>query len=146
MVRLPGPIIARALAAALVVCAPRGPALTFDTAHGPVRVNVEIVDTPEARERGLMGRTSLDDDAGMLFVWDADASSAFWMKDTLIPLSVAFIAADGTVLRILDMDPCRADPCPVYDPRTSYRMALEAKQGAFAKWSVAPGDHARLVR
>lgn len=135
-----------ALLLAVLACTPNAPAVTFDTARGPVRVRVEIVDTPDARERGLMGRTSLDADAGMLFVWDSDASSAFWMKDTLIPLSVAFLDADGRVLRILDMEPCPADPCPVYDPRTAYRMALEANQGSFSRWSVVAGDRARLVR
>lgn len=135
-----------AAAVALAACAPSGPAVAFDTGHGPVRVRVEVADTPATRERGLMGRTSLDDDAGMLFVWDGDAASAFWMKDTLIPLSVAFIDADGTVLRILDMEPCRADPCPLYDPQVRYRMALEMRQGAFSRWGVRPGDRARLAR
>lgn len=135
-----------ALASVVVACAPASPTVTLETSRGPVRVRVEVADTPASRERGLMGRTSLDDDAGMIFVWDTDASSAFWMKDTLIPLSVAFLGADGTVLRILDMDPCRADPCVLYDPQTRYRMAIEAKQGSFAKWSVVPGDRARLVR
>lgn len=135
------------VAAALVLaCSPGGPALSFDTPHGQVRVHVEIADTPAARERGLMGRTSLADDAGMLFVWDTDTASAFWMKDTLIPLSVAFIDAGGAVLGILDMDPCRADPCAVYDPGLRYRMALEATQGAFTRWGIRPGDRARLVR
>jgi hypothetical protein len=120
--------------------------VVFDTPSGGARVRVEIADTDPLRERGLMGRTSLDDDAGMLFQWTDDTSVAFWMKDTLIPLSIAFLSADGRVLSLLDMEPCRADPCPVYDPHVSYRMALEAKQGAFTRWGVRVGDRARLVR
>ena len=53
------------------------------------------------------------------------------MKDTLIPLSVAFADADGEIVTILDMEPCKADPCPVYDPGAPYRTALEANKGAF---------------
>jgi uncharacterized membrane protein (UPF0127 family) len=124
---------------------PQGPRIEFTTERGVVTVKVEVVSTPETRQKGLMGRSSLDDDAGMLFVWPEDASSSFHMKDTLIPLSIAFIAADGTVLRILDMEPCTADPCPVYDPRTSYRMALEVDQGAFTRWGVREGQRARLI-
>lgn len=124
---------------------PPGSQIEFTTDRGAVIVHVEVVDTPETRQRGLMGRTSLDDEAGMLFVWPEDASSSFHMKDTLIPLSIAFIAADGTVLRILDMEPCAADPCPTYDPRTSYRMALEVNRGAFTRWGVREGDRARTV-
>jgi hypothetical protein len=125
---------------------PAGPRVEFTTDRGIVTVRVEVVDTPEARQRGLMGRTALDDDAGMLFVWPEDASSSFHMKDTLIPLSIAFIAADGTVLRILDMEPCAADPCPVYDPKTSYRTALEVDKGAFTRWGIREGDRAAVVR
>lgn len=133
---------------AVTACAAEKPANTtplvgFTTDRGEVYVRVEVVDTPETRQRGLMGRTSLAEDAGMLFVWPEDASSAFHMKDTLIPLSIAFISADGVVLRILDMEPCTADPCPTYDPQTSYRWALEVNKGAFARWGVREGDTAR---
>ena len=141
----PWPKVALALLA-VGACAATGPAVVFDTATGSARVRVEIADTDPLRERGLMGRTSLADDAGMLFQWPEDTTSSFWMKDTLIPLSIAFVSVDGRVLALLDMEPCRADPCPTYDPHVSYRMALEAKQGAFVRWGVRVGDRARLVR
>ncbi len=127
-------------------CAPSGPAVVLDTPIATSRVRVEVADTPELREKGLVGRTSLADDAGMIFVWPDDTTSGFWMKDTLIPLSIAFISADGHVLAMFDMEPCRVDPCPVYDPGTRYRMALEANRGALARWGVRVGDRARLVR
>ncbi len=143
----------RAAVALLVVLsaacasASSGPTVVFDTASGGTqRVRVEIADTAELREKGLSGRAALADDAGMLFQWADDTTTPFWMKDTLIPLSIAFVASDGRVLRLLDMEPCRADPCPVYDARAPYRMAIEAKQGAFARWGVRVGDRARLVR
>jgi uncharacterized membrane protein (UPF0127 family) len=132
--------------AAPAPAATTAPYLELGSSTGTVRVRVEIAETPEARQRGLMGRTSLDEDAGMLFVWPADASSSFFMKDTPLPLSIAFISADGVVLRILDMDPCSADPCPLYDPRTTYRMALEVRQGSFTRWGVREGDRVRVIR
>ena len=80
---------------------------------------VEVADTQEEREVGLMNRESLPADAGMIFVFEED-TGGFWMKDTLIPLSIAFAAADGTIVSILDMDPCEADPCEIYDPGVPY--------------------------
>jgi uncharacterized membrane protein (UPF0127 family) len=113
---------------------------TIDTGERVVRVDVELAESPEERRQGLMGRESLADDAGMLFLYPEDHRGGFWMKDTLIPLSIAFLDADGTVLAILDMDPCETDSCPTYDPGVAYRSALEVNQGAFAEWGVEPGD------
>jgi hypothetical protein len=138
-----------ALVAIAISCgatAPPPPYVAIDTSAGTRIVRVEIADTDPARERGLMGRASLDDDAGMIFIWAADTSSPFWMKDTLIPLTVAFIADGGEIVRTLDMNPCRADPCAIHDPRVTYRMALEVKQGALERRGVRVGDRARLVR
>jgi uncharacterized membrane protein (UPF0127 family) len=67
------------------------------------------------------------------------------MKDTLIPLSIAFYSVDGRILKILDMEPCKADPCPLYDPGVSYRGALEVNQGAFAGWGISEGDRLRIT-
>ena len=66
------------------------------------------------------------------------------MKDTLIPLSIAFADADGMIVSILDMEPCETDPCEIYDPGVTYRSALEVNQGAFSRWGVEEGD--RLTR
>ncbi len=107
---------------------------------------MEIADTPAERERGLMHREALGEDAGMLFVYERETTGGFWMKNTLIPLSIAFYDADGTILAILDMRPCRADPCAVFDPGVAYRGALEVNRGAFARWGVAKGDVIRVER
>jgi uncharacterized protein len=120
--------------------------LTIETADGAVDVSVEIADSDEERERGLMDREALPDDAGMLFVFEEDVDFGFWMKNTLIPLSIAFADADGEIVRILDMEPCEADPCTVYDPEATYRTALEVNQGAFDEWGVAEGDRMALGR
>jgi uncharacterized membrane protein (UPF0127 family) len=106
---------------------------------GEVVFLVEVAADPPARQRGLMGRTRLAADEGMLFSFPDDTDGGFWMKDTHIPLSIAFVAADGEVLRIMDMDPCEADPCPVYRPGVTYRYALEVNQGAFEP--AGPGWH-----
>jgi uncharacterized membrane protein (UPF0127 family) len=93
--------------------------------EGEVAVDVEVADSDDERAAGLMNRESLPEDAGMIFVFPEDHSGGFWMKDTLIPLSIAFADADGRILRILDMTPCEVDPCRIYDPAVSYRSALE---------------------
>jgi hypothetical protein len=108
-------------------------------------VSVEVADTEAERERGLMNRASLAPDAGMLFVYGDDHSGPFWMKDTLIPLSIAFYGADGEILRILDMVPCKRDPCPLYDPGVAYRGALEVNAGAFRRWGISEGDRLRVT-
>jgi uncharacterized membrane protein (UPF0127 family) len=118
-----------------------GPVVLIQTARGEeVEVAVEIADTQEEREVGLMHREFLPDDAGMLFLFEGETAGGFWMKNTLIPLSIAFTGGDGTILRILDMEPCEADPCEIYDPGVLYEGALEVNQGAFASWGVEEGD------
>jgi hypothetical protein len=121
------------------------PRAIIQTGEGEVVVHVEIADTKSERARGLMGRTELAEDAGMVFVFPQDSTSAFWMKDTLIPLSIAFYSEGGRILRILDMEPCRQDPCPLYDPRATYRGALEVDKGAFQRWGVKVGDTLRVI-
>jgi hypothetical protein len=121
------------------------PRAVIQTGDSEVVVHVEIANTSAERAHGLMGRTELADDAGMVFSFPQDSTSAFWMKDTLIPLSIAFYGADGRIVRILDMEPCRRDPCPVYDPEATYRGALEVNQGAFRRWGVEVGDTLRVI-
>jgi uncharacterized protein len=118
--------------------------LEISTRAGAVIVDVEIADSVAERRRGLMGRTELPEREGMLFVYEQDSRRGFWMKATLIPLSIAFLDAGGRVLRILDMEPCTAEPCPVYDPGIAYRSALEVNQGAFDRLGVSLGDVATL--
>ncbi len=121
---------------------PAGPVVLLETAGGggTVAVPVEVADSQDEREVGLMNRESLPEDSGMIFLFGEDTSSGFWMKDTLIPLSIAFADGSGTILRIFDMEPCEADPCDVYEPGVFYRSALEVNRGAFERWGVAEGD------
>lgn len=132
-----------------VSCAPpppAGPRAIITTTAGERVFRIEIADTEELRVRGLMGRTHLDEDAGMAFLWPEDTDTAFHMRETLLPLTAAFFAADGRILRTLEMVPCTADPCARYDPGTRYRGALEVKMGALERAGVRVGDRLRIVR
>jgi uncharacterized membrane protein (UPF0127 family) len=106
----------------------------------PLTVRLEVAADPEARARGLMGRTEVPTGGGMVFLYPADVREAFWMKDTLVPLSIAFVAADGRVVSVAEMAPCRADPCRSYAPGGPYRYAVELAAGAFPAAGVGPGD------
>ena len=114
------------------------------TADGEVEFSIEVADDDMERAQGLMSRTSLPENAGMVFLYPEPTDGAFWMKNTLIPLSIAFFDADGTILRILDMEPCRSDPCPLYDPGTPFTGALEVNRGAFERLGVREGDRIEL--
>jgi uncharacterized protein len=148
-----GPSSRALLATALAVLAGCGggdgskPGAQAVLSHGgeQTTISIEVADTPAEREQGLMGRTTLPADAGMAFVYTEDHAGSFWMKNTLIPLSIAFYAGDGRILKILDMEPCHADPCPLYDPGVAYRGALEVNQGAFAGWGISAGDRLRIT-
>lgn len=96
-----------------------------------VRIPVYVAATDEARRRGLMFREHLPDGTGMIFLFPGERTGGFWMRNTLIPLSIAFYGEDGDVRAVLDMDPCTADPCTVYDPGVSYVGAIEVNQGFF---------------
>ena len=106
---------------------------------------MEIADEFEERQTGLMGRESLDADAGMAFVWSEEFRGSFWMKDTLIPLSIAFWDDRSRIVAILDMEPCEADPCPSYDPEVPFLGALEVNAGFFDEHAVEVGDRIELI-
>jgi hypothetical protein len=117
--------------------------------QGPVHVEVQEADSPAEREQGLMGRTSLGANQGMIFLFgdvsDGPVTSEFWMKDTLIPLSVAFWDQQGRIVGIRDMVPCTKDPCPTYASPKPYAGALEVNIGFFTEHGVATGDRIELV-
>ena len=140
------PFLLAALIAAGAAFAPdaeqgfaRGTA-TISTGERKIVLRVEVARTDAQRQLGLMHRRTLGARAGMVFQFPQATSGAFWMKDTLIPLDIAFYGARGRILRIMQMKPCRADPCPLYDPRVVYRGALEVNAGSFRRWGVRRGD------
>lgn len=100
-------------------------------------ISAEVAASDPARARGLMFREALLPNHGMLFVFDRKATHCMWMRNTLIPLSVAFIEDDGTIVNILDMQP--------HDERTHcarqpVRFALEMSQGWFEQKGLKPGS------
>lgn len=113
--------------------------VTLSDGAEAVEVPVLVADEPELRSRGLMFREEYPADAGMLFVFEAPTRGSFWMKNTLIPLSIAFIDDEGQLLEVHEMAPCEEDPCPRYGPDAEYRYALEANRGFFAELGIGPG-------
>jgi uncharacterized membrane protein (UPF0127 family) len=105
---------------------------------------VEVADDAEERRRGLMGVHHLPDDEGMAFVYGRPVTTGFWMKDTLIPLSIAFVDEEQRVVGLREMEPCTSDPCPSYGVREPYVLAIEANAGWFEEHGVREGDRAEL--
>ena len=103
-------------------------------------INAEVAATPEQREIGLMFRTSMPAGDGMLFVFERPSKQCFWMKNTLIPLSVAFLADDGSVVNIEDMKPRTLDSHCSTQP---VRFVLEMNEGWFAKRGIRAGSRVR---
>ncbi len=120
--------------------------VVIETDGEPVHVRVEIAETDDQRQFGLMFVRELDEIGGMVFLFPEETEGGFWMKNTFLPLSIAFFDAGGRIVRILDMEPCPGDPCPVYDPGVPYRGALEVEQGMFERWGIERGDRIRVVR
>lgn len=118
--------------------------LTIVTDDGPVYMRVEVADEDDERAEGLMGRPSLGEDAGMAFLWDEPVETSFWMKETLIPLSIAFWDQRRRIVAIRDMEPCRDDPCPTYGPDQPFVGALEVNLGFFEEHGVEVGDRIEI--
>jgi len=135
----------RSLILALFVAAPTAwaqqpPLPMVELGAGMHIIRAEVADSFSSRAQGLMRRTSLPPNGGMLFLFDEDGTHCMWMKNTLIPLSVAFIDAQGAIINIADMAPhseqshCAARPA---------RYALEMTQGWFAQRGIRAGVRLR---
>lgn len=112
--------------------------LTIDTVAGPQRFTVELARSPEQQQQGLMFRQSLAADAGMLFDFGDTRPAAFWMKNTLIPLDMLFIAADGHIADIHE----RAVPLSeaTIESKVPVRAVLELNGGSVARLDIHRGD------
>jgi uncharacterized membrane protein (UPF0127 family) len=108
---------------------------------GRVELLVEVADTPSLRQQGLMNRQSLPENQGMLFVFPDEQVLQFWMKDTIIPLSIAYIDSSGIIVTIRDMQPRDLTPVSSIVPA---QFALEVNQGWFELNSIRPGDRVIL--
>lgn len=140
------PVMNRTIAFTLFLLA--GSALAQETAQvalPSVTLNVagkavtaEVADEPHERRMGLMFRDTLAADNGMLFVMPKPERAAFWMKNTTLPLSVAYISPAGVIVEIHDLEPLDEKPVPSAFPNIAY--ALEMKQGWFAENEILAGD------
>jgi uncharacterized membrane protein (UPF0127 family) len=139
--------VCRCLAAAAVlvlvagVAACQGGDDTVRISIGSYVVTAEIADTPDERRRGLMFREELEENHGMLFVFPESEPRSFWMRNTEISLSIAYIDADGTIVSIHDMTPYSEEPVP---SRAPAKYALEVNQSELAANGVRPGDTVTL--
>lgn len=132
-------LLAVLLAWAWLTAAAAGPGIIQLDAGGH-RLTAELAVTPSERERGLMQREALPDDHGMLFVFDAPGRICMWMKDTPLPLSVAFLDSSGVIVDIADMQPLSLD---VHCAGRPARYALEMTRGWFAGRGISSGMRIR---
>jgi uncharacterized membrane protein (UPF0127 family) len=103
---------------------------------GMHNIRAQVARTPDQRSTGLMHRQEMPQHEGMLFIFDEPSVQCFWMKNTLLPLSIAFLADDGTVVNVRDMQPQALDSHCSDKP---VRYVLEMNQGWFTKRGVKPG-------
>lgn len=110
---------------------------TIKLGAGIHNIQAQVAQTPEQRAIGLMFRQTMPTNEGMLFVFEQPATQCFWMKNTFLPLSTAFLADDGTIVNIEDMKPQTLDSHCSAQP---VRYVLEMNQGWFAKRGIKPGS------
>ena len=103
---------------------------------GIYRIQAEVASSPQARQVGLMNRTSMPTDSGMLFIFDQKATHCFWMSNTKIPLAIAFIADDGKIVNIEEM---QAETLNNHCPKAPVRYALEMNRQWFSQRAIGPG-------
>ena len=116
--------------------------LTIRAANGPHPFTVEVARTPEEQATGLMYRTSLAADRGMIFPFDPPQDASFWMKNTLIPLDMIFIAADGRIVNIAERT-VPLSTAPIYSSDLAVAV-LEVNGGTAARLGIRPGDRVRF--
>ncbi|PYE35556.1 hypothetical protein DFP83_101445 [Idiomarina fontislapidosi] len=112
-------------------------------------IQVEFADTVAQQARGLMERTELGEYSGMLFRYPSErpGGSGFWMYQTLIPLDIAYLAEDGSIVKTFTMMPCGSDDprqCRSYAPGEPYHDVLELNAGFLAKHDIRMGDHVQV--
>jgi len=106
-------------------------------------IRVEVAKTPDERAKGLMGRKSLGKDEGMFFLFESEDYHGFWMKNTLIPLSIAFINREGRIVKITDMEPFTLES---HLPPQPILYALEMRKGWFTTNGIKAGDLVRFSK
>ncbi|MEG0921565.1 MAG: DUF192 domain-containing protein [Comamonas sp.] len=153
------PLTARCTAAMALATALIGSALSFavqaqqppqgspqmdlprtELSAGMHRIHAQVAQTPRQREVGLMYRKEMPTNEGMLFIFDQPATQCFWMKNTVLPLTTAFVADDGTIVNLADMQPMTETS---HCSRKPVRYVLEMNQGWFKQKGIAEGTQLR---
>lgn len=110
------------------------------------RLTVEVARTDFQLSRGLMLRNSVPDGTGMLFVFEDDQPRAFWMKNTKVPLDIAYFDAERRLVSLWkDVPPCTQNPCPNYPSRVPMRYTLEVQAGGTTAMGLREGDTFTLI-
>lgn len=130
-------LFAIGLAVLAIVPVRADPLLTYPLRIRGHAIRAEVANTEESRRTGLMFRRSMSEDSGMLFTYERPGVQSMWMKNTLLPLSVAFIGRDGRILNIEDMKPQTLD---AHSSDGEAWWSLEMNQGWFARHGVVKGD------
>lgn len=123
---------------------PKGSLRIYDD-NKELVIPIEIANKPELWSFGLMYREDIPWEYGMLFIFPSDELSGFWMKNTLVPLDIAFIDSSKTIFNIQRMEPCNSDDCPVYYSPRPYRYALEVKAGFFERFGFDVGSKVEIL-
>ncbi len=109
-------------------------------------INVEIAKTQKQREIGLMGRKKLALGNGMLFIFEKQGIQRVWMKNTLIPLDVIFLSAQGEIVSFFKkLQPCKSKKCPIYDSAENTKLMLEVNAGMIDRENIGIGDFIKLI-
>jgi len=132
-------VIVLLAALALAACVRTLPTIPVEI--GGVEFRVEVARSESEKARGLMHRRVLGERRGMIFVYDADEHLSFWMKNTKVPLTLAFLARDGEILQVEELKPLSLRPATSL---RAARYALELPAGSLQRLGVAPGDRVRL--
>ncbi len=122
-----------------------GSTLTINSNNDSYTFDIEIADTSAERSKGLMYRKSMEDNHGMLFIFDEEEELNFWMKNTLIPLDMIFFDHDYKIVHIqYEAQPCKKDPCEVISSLKPAKYVLEVKGGVTERLGIMPGDTANV--
>src|SRR3989344_6938509 len=116
----------------------------IDNGERIIAINVQIADDTDERARGLMFVENLDENEGMLFIFEDESYQNFWMKNTLIPLDMIFIDDGLKIVDIKNAVPCKNEPCAIYASKKPARYVLEANSGFAGKNSIADGNSISL--
>jgi len=108
-----------------------------------IEIDVELAVTNAQKRHGLMYRKQLPESSGMIFLYDREIEGSFWMKNTYIPLSIAFFDADGKIIYITDMEPLTLDS---HGPGKPFKAALEVNRGWFDRNNVSVGDRIEVFK